>query len=90
MVVLDPFTINIPYIFMGIGEGTARARYTKETQEGIFCFYEYENTYEGYVKFSKIDTNNYIISGTFEFSTVTEDCDTIRITNGRFDMRYIP
>lgn len=90
MVVLDPFTVNIPYVFMGIGEGTARAKYTKQIEEGITCFYEYGHTYEGFVKFSKIDTNNYIISGTFEFSTVNEQCDTVRITNGRFDMRYTP
>jgi len=90
MVALDPFAINIPYDFMDIGEGVSRARYTKEVQEGLFCFYEYKDTYEGYVTFSKIDKKNYIISGTFEFSTVTQDCDTVRITNGRFDMQYTP
>lgn len=90
MIVLDPFAINISYEFMDIGEGTARAKYTKEIQEGVFCFYEYGDTYEGFVRFSKIDTTNYIISGTFELSTVNDDCETVHITNGRFDMRYIP
>jgi len=90
IVVLDPFAIDVPYDFMDIGEGTSRAKYTKKVQEEVFCFYEYENTYEGFVTFSNIDQENFIISGTFEYSTVTQDCDTIRITNGRFDMQYIP
>jgi len=54
------------------------------------CLYDFDDTFEGYVNFSKIDKINYIVSGTFEFSTVTDDCETINITNGRFDMRYIP
>ncbi|WP_445736416.1 hypothetical protein [Mariniflexile sp.] len=90
IVALDPFTTNIPYDFLDIGEGTARARYTKEIQESTFCYYEYGNTYEGFIKFSKIDKTNYIISGTFEFSTKKDGCPDIKITNGRFDMKYIP
>jgi len=54
------------------------------------CYYELENTYKGYIRFSKIDRIKYIISGTFEFSTVNQNCDTINITNGRFDVQYIP
>jgi len=54
------------------------------------CYYELEDTYTGYILFSKIDRINYIISGTFEFSTATNDCDTVRITDGRFDLQYIP
>jgi hypothetical protein len=38
--------------------------------------------------FSKIDRTNYILSGTFEFSAVTENCDTVKITDGRFDVHY--
>ncbi len=54
------------------------------------CQYEFKNTFYGSIVFSKIDRINYIISGTFEFSTVTQGCDTIRITEGRFDMQYSP
>jgi len=53
------------------------------------CYYELKNTYEGHIRFSKIDRIKYIISGTFEFKTVTVDCDTVRITDGRFDVQYI-
>jgi hypothetical protein len=54
------------------------------------CRYEFEDTFSGSIIFSKIDRTNYIISGTFEFSTVTIGCDTVRITDGRFDIQYIP
>ena len=54
------------------------------------CRYEFEDTYDGYIQFAKIDRVNFVISGTFNFSTVITGCDTIRITDGRFDMQYIP
>lgn len=54
------------------------------------CIYEFDNTFEGSIIFTKIDRINFTISGTFEFSTVTSTCETIRITNGRFDLQYIP
>lgn len=86
IIVLDPFTINVPYPFLDIGQCTARAKYTRNQT----CFYEYGDTFEGSVTFRHINTVNYTISGTFEFSTVNDQCDTVRITNGRFDMRYTP
>jgi hypothetical protein len=54
------------------------------------CTYEFEETYEGSLNFVKIDRINFILSGTFEFSTVTEGCDTVNITGGRFDVQYTP
>ncbi|WP_372757503.1 hypothetical protein [Mariniflexile sp.] len=80
IVVLDPFTINTPYYFKGIGEGISRAKFTKQNQGTEICYYEYIDTYEGYVTFSKIDKTNYIISGTFEFSTDTDSCEIVNIT----------
>jgi len=35
----------------------------------------------------KADTINEIFSGTFEFTVVDSQCDTIKITNGRFDIK---
>lgn len=86
IVVLDPFTINVPYPFLDIGEGNARAEFT----ENQSCYYDEGDTFEGSVKFLHINTVNHTISGTFEFSTVNDQCDTVRITNGRFDMKYTP
>jgi hypothetical protein len=90
LVVLEPFEIGINYQFMGLGQGQARARYYVNPNPQLGCHYEYNDTYEGTVIFTKIDTINYIISGTFEFSTITDNCENINITNGRFDLQYIP
>ncbi|MFY9242301.1 MAG: hypothetical protein WAO74_04665 [Polaribacter sp.] len=90
IVALDPFTTGVSYEFKDIGEGVSRAKYTTKVSENKFCLYEYKDTYEGFVKFTKIDRVNYIISGTFEFSTKTDDCEDIKITQGVFDLKYIP
>lgn len=88
LVIIDPIAPNQEY---NIPESeTFKARYTKEAQNGSYCFYEFENTYDGYIHFSKVDRVNHIASGTFQYSTVTQDCDTIRVTDGRFDMQYTP
>lgn len=54
------------------------------------CRYEAENTLSGILTITHFDSLNYIVAGTFEFTTATEGCDTIRVTNGRFDIPYIP
>ena len=41
----------------------------------------------GKVYLTRFDLNSRIISGTFEFSLSKSGCDTIRVTNGRFDGR---
>lgn len=90
IVILDPFTENTEYEFRDIGSGTARARMNLENEEGQFCLYNYEDTYSGTVTISFLDRTNYIISGIFEFSTNNQDCENLIITNGRFDLQYIP
>ncbi|HRZ31584.1 MAG TPA: hypothetical protein P5188_04690 [Flavobacterium sp.] len=90
IVVLDPFEIGVNYQFMDLGQGQARVRYFEDPNPQLGCHYEYNDTYQGTVRFTKIDTVNYIISGTFEFSSVTDNCENINITNGRFDLQYIP
>ncbi len=55
-----------------------------------FCEYMPENTYKGQMTLTAIDRVKYIVSGNFEFSTAITGCDTLKITNGRFDIRYIP
>ncbi|MEO0555688.1 MAG: DUF6252 family protein [Bacteroidota bacterium] len=55
------------------------------------CFYDYENAISGNITVSKFTlVQPYIVSGTFEFTTALNGCDTIRVTNGRFDLNYIP
>ena len=56
------------------------------------CFYEENDTYSGSLTITFFDPINFIVSGLFEYSTANDMCDpdTIVITNGRFDMQYIP
>ncbi|WNB17140.1 hypothetical protein [Marivirga arenosa] len=41
----------------------------------------------GYLEILKIDSINKIVAGTFEF-IVFSDCDTVEVTEGRFDLNY--
>lgn len=42
---------------------------------------------EGYLEITKFDLSNNIISGVFEFTLSKPSCETIKITNGRFDAK---
>lgn len=42
----------------------------------------------GSIRFTKYDTVNKIISGTFNCSFASPGCDSVRVTDGRFDLRY--
>lgn len=44
---------------------------------------------KGRINFSKIDTVNKILSGLFECTIPFPGCDTIKITEGRFDFKYL-
>lgn len=58
--------------------------------DGNLCYYstnEIETVCNGTMSIGKFDLLNGIISGEFEFSIVTQDCDTVFVTAGRFDMR---
>jgi len=57
---------------------------------GLNCYYDYPNTIDGSLTLTNFNQTNYVVSGTFEFSTVNELCEPVYITNGRFDMQYIP
>jgi len=52
------------------------------------CFYDDENTLSGNLTITRLDQINLVVSGLFEFTTVVAGCDTIKITNGRFDVLY--
>lgn len=44
---------------------------------------------DGKLIITKLDRQNQIISGTFDFTLYSSSCgDTIKITNGRFDMKF--
>jgi hypothetical protein len=43
---------------------------------------------KGEIQIDKLDRTQRIISGKFEFILYERGCDTIKITNGRFDMKF--
>uniref|UniRef100_UPI00398B2F24 DUF6252 family protein n=1 Tax=Algibacter sp. AS12 TaxID=3135773 RepID=UPI00398B2F24 len=80
----DPLKANKTYKFEN---NIYKAGYTKR-DENTTCIYDSNKTYVGSINLTKIDRINYIVSGRFEFSTITDDCEEVKITNGRFDMNY--
>lgn len=46
------------------------------------------NENPGTLTITNFDPDNFIISGTFEFTVLDDDGSEIHITNGRFDMNY--
>lgn len=57
----------------------------------IDCGYETYSPNSGSIHILLIDQSQFLVSGTFDFEAVSSDCqDTVRITDGRFDLQYIP
>ena len=59
--------------------------------DGDFCSdftFDIDTTLGDKLKILHLDTENRIISGTFEFTGINEDCDPVVITDGRFDVQY--
>lgn len=54
------------------------------------CYYESSDEEvfsDGVLEITRLDMQEGIISGTFEFILAKDGCDTIRVTDGRFDYR---
>lgn len=65
-------------------------RYSKASGSSL-CYYEwYDSTinHNAYLNITKLDRTNRIVSGTFEFAQVKTGCEEVRLTNGRFDMKF--
>ena len=50
--------------------------------------YQTNNSVQGSITFLRFDLNNQIASGTFWFNAINPNGDTIKVTNGRFDVHY--
>jgi hypothetical protein len=62
---------------------------TYTTSIGGVTQYETNETFTGEIHFTRFDTENFIMSGTFEFEA--QDIfseETVSITNGRFDLNF--
>ena len=53
------------------------------------CSYDRDSSVyrQGILMITRLDLEARIISGTFEFVLARPDCDTVRVTDGRFDMK---
>ena len=51
------------------------------------CSYQTDSRNIGQLEMTRVDTINGYFSGRFSFTIGVAGCDTIRVTNGRFDVR---
>lgn len=83
----NPIQVGIAYDLTQISD--YRAIFIKRNASNN-CYYDYSNTLNGSFSITKLDQSNFIISGTFSFSTKIDGCEKVNITEGRFDLKYIP
>ncbi|MFA0961458.1 hypothetical protein AB9P05_06605 [Roseivirga sp. BDSF3-8] len=53
------------------------------------CDYREVDNIEGWVEVSDFNPFDEYVSGTFEYTAVNEMCDTVRVTDGRFDLPLV-
>jgi hypothetical protein len=75
------------FTFNKFKSGNADASYTLYPDIGIIQ-YETTNKVSGSLWITKLDTIHQIVSGTFNFNAINSALDTVKITDGRFDMHY--
>jgi len=77
------------YVLMNRINGNASADYFWGASGGNNSLYRTNNYGKsGELFISKLDTNNQIMSGTFWFNAVDKNGDSVKVTGGRFDLRY--
>ncbi len=72
------------YLIPGYGDG--QYGHYKAGQTGIL--YHTNDNLKGELNVKHFDSVNQIMSGTFWFNAVSNNGDTVKITDGRFDMHY--
>jgi len=84
---------SLIFSFYDIPDLVEDKRYFLHTQNySVFyvtqnCDYRTDKLVDGWIELNKYDIKRPIISGTFEFTAYNPDCgDTIKVTNGRFDI----
>lgn len=56
---------------------------------GTKCSYNEPNDYlQGKLQIRRLDVTNRIIAGTFHFTAYKQNCDSIKVTQGRFDKKF--
>jgi hypothetical protein len=68
--------------------GKADGDYTIINAPSYLYYYYTNETLTGQLTITKLDPVKQIVSGTFYFNVLNITGDTVKITNGRFDMLY--
>jgi hypothetical protein len=71
-----------------IGQKNCTVVFRDVTGKCDFESFNPSNNITGGFQVTKLDTTNRIIAGTFQFTLSRPGCETINITDGRFDMKY--
>jgi hypothetical protein len=77
----SPIEENVAYPIRSSSNSVYTSYYSKK------CDYLNEDMISGEIIITNFDPNNRVVSGEFEFITVKDDCDTIKVTDGRFDLK---
>ncbi len=78
--------VNQTYILNN--NSTMKGQLYKENEN---CFLETSDSSNGNIRITNLDSTNFVVSGFFEFEATSNDCQqVVEITNGRFDLQYIP
>jgi hypothetical protein len=80
----NPILIDQNYV---LTDTTTEVHYGTNSYGHIGCDYEDEHVVDGKLKILKFDLGESIVAGTFEFTSFNPTCgDTVKITEGRFDI----
>jgi hypothetical protein len=77
---------SAPFSFQLTNSGLYRIYFSNNTC--TFFSTDSNTVVNGKLSVSKLDKTNHIISGTFDAKLYKPGCDTIKITDGRFDLKY--
>jgi len=61
---------------------------TTSTCLGVSFNVTTSNAINGSVTLTKLDKSNNVVSGSFSCAIPIPNCDTLKITDGRFDIKY--
>jgi hypothetical protein len=83
--VISTDSLNFKRTFSLHDPNVGSARFTNEV-----CSYNRDNEVfrEGILTVTKLDLQKHIVSGIFEFTLYRPGCDTIKVTDGRFDLKF--
>jgi hypothetical protein len=84
-------TLQLNNVFKGIGNyklGNDSTTRVVCINSKTNCNYDEGTFTMGNLEITKFDTIKHIVCGRFNFTLIKVDCDTIRATDGRFDIKY--